>query len=224
MVNVEISPSLMCMDMLQVNQQIAALDKLCDSYHLDIMDGHYVKNFALSFDWIKAVKSLATKPLHLHLMVIHPQEYLEACARAGASSISPQYDTIVRDAFRTVDRIHDLGCEAGVVLNPAEPVALLEPFIERLDRITLMTVDPGYAGQRFIPEVLQKITALRKIREARQLHFCIEIDGSCNRKTYHDLVTAGAEILIVGTSGLFGLDEDVTEAWHKMQAELEAAC
>lgn len=212
------APSLMCMDILHVEEQLAVLDPRCDIYHVDIMDGNYVKNFACSIDFVKAIKAHTTKPIDMHLMVLHPAEYLEACARAGADYISPHADTITRDAFRTLDTIRGAGCKTGVVLNPSEPLEMIRRYLGRLDKVTLLTVDPGYAGQKFVPEILNKVRELVDLREEMGLSFPIEIDGSCNEKTYRRLYEAGADVLIVGTSGLFNLDPDLAVAWDKMMA------
>ncbi len=210
------APSLMCMDVLHMQDQLEVLDSRCDIYHVDIMDGNYVKNFACSIDLVKAIKPVVTKPIDMHLMVLHPADYLIPCARAGADYISPHADTITRDAFRTLDTIRDSGCKTGIVLNPSEPLEMISHYIKRLDKITLLTVDPGYAGQKFVPEMLDKIRELVAIRERMGLEYLIEIDGGCNEKTYRRLYEAGSDVLIVGSSGLFSLDKDLPTAWDKM--------
>ncbi len=219
----QFSPSLMCMDALHVQDQLEVLDPRCDIYHVDIMDGNYVKNFACSIDFVKAIKPHTTKPIDMHLMVLHPADYLEPCAKAGADYISPHMDTITRDAFRTLDTIRSFGCKTGIVLNPADSLESISRYIGRLDKITLLTVDPGYAGQKFVPEVLDKVRELVALREKLGLHFLIEIDGGCNEKSYRWLYEAGADVLIVGSSGLFNLDPSLPVAWDKMMALYEGA-
>jgi D-allulose-6-phosphate 3-epimerase len=219
----QFSPSLMCMDTLHVQAQLAVLDPRCDIYHVDIMDGNYVKNFACSIDFVKAIKPHTTKPIDMHLMVLHPADYLVSCAKAGADYISPHMDTITRDAFRTLDTIRALGCKTGVVLNPADSLESIRHYIGRLDKITLLTVDPGYAGQKFVPEVLDKVRQLVALRDELGLSFLIEIDGGCNEKSYRWLRDAGADVLIVGSSGLFNLDADLAVAWDRMMMQYAQA-
>ena len=137
-------------------------------------------------------------------------------AKAGADYISPHADRITKDAFRIMNQIHDLGCKTGVAINPSESLDEIKYYIHLLDKITVMTVDPGYAGQKFVPQMLDKIRELVKIREERGLHFLIEVDGSCNERTFKQLYDAGVDVMIVGSSGLFKLDSDLSKAWDKM--------
>jgi D-allulose-6-phosphate 3-epimerase len=220
---VQISPSLMCMDLVHFAEQIRFFDKHANFLHIDIIDGHYVRNFALSPYFMKDVARLTKVPMDVHLMVTDPDDFLDMMAKAGAGWISPHAETISRAAFRTIKTIRDLGCRPGVVLNPATPLDTIRHYIHLLDKITFLTVDPGYAGQPFIPEVLDKIAEARTLRRQRGLDFLIEIDGACNRRTFPDLVQAEADVLILGSSGLFNLDSDIRRAWELMVADLTAA-
>lgn len=210
------SPSLMCMDLMDIKQQLEILNPLADFYHVDIMDGHFVPNITLSPDFVAAVSKVATKPLDCHLMVTNPGQYIDALAKAGAGFICPHAETINADAFRTIKRIQDAGCKVGITLNPATDVSAIKYYIHLMDKITVMTVDPGFAGQPFIRESLAKIRELKALKEQNGYGYIIEIDGSCNEKTFGELDEAGAECFIVGTSGLFHLDNDLPTAWDKM--------
>ncbi len=210
----QISPSLMCMNLMDIRQQLAVLNRRADMLHIDIMDGHYVKNITLSPFFIEQIRPHTSLLLDVHLMVENPTDFIDPIARAGADFICPHAETINRDAFRVINQIRVLGKKVGVVLNPATPVEFIRHYLHLLDKITVMTVDPGYAGQPFIPEMLEKIRQLRDLKRQQNLSYLIEIDGSCNQRTYRDLMGAGAEVLIVGSSGLFNLDPDLETAWE----------
>lgn len=210
------SPSLMCMDLLDIKNQTEILNERADFYHVDIMDGHFVKNITLSPDFVKAMSKIATIPMDCHLMVTNPYDYIETLAQAGATYISPHAETINSEAFRVINKIKSLGCKVGIVLNPATPVEYIQHYIHHIDKITVMSVDPGFAGQPYIPEMLEKIKKLKELKEANNYKYLIEVDGSCNQKTFKELKKAGAEVFIVGSSGLFNNDKDLRKAWDIM--------
>ncbi|MFH8132937.1 D-allulose 6-phosphate 3-epimerase [Pantoea osteomyelitidis] len=219
----QISPSLMCMNLMEIKQQLAVLNSRADFLHVDIMDGHYVKNITLSPFFIEQIRPHTELAIDVHLMVEEPTHFIEAVANAGADYICPHAETINRDAFRVINQIRSLGKKVGIVLNPATPVSFIHHYIHLLDKITVMTVDPGYAGQPFIPEMVQKIVELKALKQAHGHRYLIEIDGSCNQRTYSQLLNAGAEVLIVGTSGLFNVHEDLATAWTMMRESIDAA-
>ena len=157
MAKAEFSPSLMCMDLLELKEQVAFLNGKADLYHVDIMDGHFVKNITLSPDFVRVLSRIATKPIDCHLMVTNPEDYVESLARAGAGYITPHAETIGNQAFRIIRAIRDAGCKVGVAVSPATPLGMLESYLHLLDKLTIMTVDPGFAGQPFIREMLDKI-------------------------------------------------------------------
>lgn len=212
----------MCMDFLQMKEQLEVMNSRMDLYHVDIMDGHYCKNITLSPDLVAAYSKVASLPMDCHLMTTNPGDWIEALAKAGASYISPHAETINVDAYRILNMIENLGCRPGVVLNPASPLSYAEPYLNRIELLTLMTVDVGFAGQPFIEEVLAKVALAKRWREERGYHYQIQIDGSCNSKTYRRFTEAGADILIVGSSGLFGLNEDLEAAIDQMYHNYEA--
>lgn len=220
---IQISPSLMCMNLMEIKQQLAVLNTRADFLHVDIMDGHYVKNITLSPFFIEQIRPHTPVAIDVHLMVEQPTDFIEAVANAGADYICPHAETINRDAFRVINLIRSLGKKPGVVLNPATPVSFIHHYLHLLDKITVMTVDPGYAGQPFIPEMVEKIRALSALKRAHGYHYLIELDGSCNQRTYRTLLEAGAEVLIVGTSGLFNLHDDLSTAWTMMRDSIDAA-
>ncbi|RRD39203.1 ribulose-phosphate 3-epimerase [Leptotrichia sp. OH3620_COT-345] len=216
MEKVRFSPSLMCMDLTRFKEQVDILNERADFYHVDIMDGHFVKNITLSPFFVEQLNKISKLPIDVHLMTEFPGDYIDVLGKVGAAYISPHAETINKDAFRIINKIKNVGCKVGVVLNPATPVEWIKYYIHLVDKITVMTVDPGFAGQPFIPEMLEKIKELKTLKEENGYSYIIEIDGSCNEKTFRKLVKAGGEVFIVGSSGLFNLDNSLTDAWDKM--------
>lgn len=214
--NCKFSPSLMCMDLTKFREQIEVLNTRADMYHVDIMDGHYVKNITLSPFFIEQLKRISTIPIDAHLMVENPADFVEMTARAGADYVSMHAETINKEAFRLINQIKELGSKVGIVINPATQIDIIFPYIHLIDKITVMSVDPGFAGQKFIKETLQKISQLKDLKVEHGYNYLIEIDGSCNEKTFKEIAAAGTEVFIIGTSGLFSLNEDIDKAWDKM--------
>ena len=210
------SPSLMCMDYLRIGEQIKTLDERCDMYHVDIMDGIYVKNFSWSPMMVEAIKPVTTKPIDIHVMLMDPEVHIPLFAQSGAEYISLHCDRIARNAFQIIDQVKSLGCKIGVIVNPSESLNMIEYYIELLDKITVMTVDPGYAGQRFLDFTLGKVEELVRIRETRKLNYLIEVDGACNERSFKKIYDAGADVFIIGESGLFGKSQDLGKAWDIM--------
>ena len=210
------SPSLMCMDLTRFREQITAMNGRADFYHVDIMDGSYVKNITLSPFFIENLKKITDVPIDVHLMVNHPEDIIPMCIEAGADIISFHPETANNKIFRLLNQIKDAGRRCGVVLNPATPADAIKEYAHLLDKVTVMSVDPGYAGQKFIPESLTKIKELIAMRENKGYHYLTEIDGSCNEKTFNVISRSGVDVFIVGTSGLFSLADNVSDAWDKM--------
>lgn len=210
------SPSLMCMDLTRFREQITAMNGRADFYHVDIMDGSYVKNITLSPFFVENLKKITDVPIDVHLMVNHPEDIIPMCIDAGADIISFHPETANNKIFRLLNQIKDAGRRCGVVLNPATPADAIKEYAHLLDKVTVMSVDPGYAGQKFIPESLTKIKELIAMRENKGYHYLTEIDGSCNEKTFNVISQSGVDVYIVGTSGLFSLADNVSDAWDKM--------
>lgn len=220
--NCKFSPSLMCMDLAKFKEQVLFLNQHAHSFHVDIMDGHYVENITLSPFFVEQLSKWATIPIDVHFMCDKPEPFIHAALDAGASCISVHPDTVANSLFRVADKVHDQGKQFGVVLNPEAPVSTIREYVHVLDKVTVMSVDPGFAGQRFIPESLDKVQQLRAMRAERELDFLVEIDGSCNRNTFKAIYDAGVDIFIIGASGLFSLDGDIKVAWQTMQQIFEA--
>ena len=210
------SPSLMCLDLLNANREIEILDRHADAYHVDIMDGHFAPNITLSPDFVSAVNKASDVPMDIHLMVTRPQDWITTLVSNGATWISMHAETINSNAFRMINLIESEGAKAGVVLNPATPISWVEAYLDRVDLVTLMTVDVGFAGQPFIEQVLPKIEKLAEVKAMQGLNFTIQIDGSCNGKTFKRLYDAGAERFILGNSGLWSLSPDLEDAFQLM--------
>lgn len=228
------NPSLMCMDFLNIKEQISVLNKRADMYHFDIMDGHFVPNITLSPDLAKAMAPAMALPVDFHLMVTDPENYVQSCANAVKSLtergiisyFSPHAEAVSGKGFRIFDQIRAAGFKPGVVINPETPLCMVEAYLHRLDKITVMSVDPGFAGQPFIPEVLDKVRALKalKAQDPEKYHLIIEMDGSCNKKTFKMLSEAGVESFVVGTSGLFNNDPaDLNHAFDILEEDFRCA-
>jgi len=210
--DVKISPSMMCADLSRLGQQIKELEEAgVDMFHWDIMDGLYVHNFALSPAIIAACRPYSQLPFDVHLGISDPAGFITEAAEAGADIISLQLETTPH-LHRAVRRIHALGKKAGVVVGPTTPLTFLETILDELDMVTLMTVDVGFAGQSFIWPVLDKVCTLRRWVQERGLSLDIQVDGQINASTIASAVIAGANVLVVGTSGLFAAMENLKEA------------
>ncbi len=218
-----IAPSLMCMDLTKFKEQVSFLDNKIGYYHVDIMDGHFVPNLTLSPFFVEQLSKISTAPSDCHLMVTDPAMYIEPLAKAGAGMLSFHAETANGQAFRLIDSIRQHGMKCGLVINPETRLEEVTLYLSRLDKVTIMTVDPGFAGQPFIPEMLEKIKAFVEYRDEHKLNLQIEIDGSCNPNTYRKLLETGADVFIVGSSGLFNNDPDIEVAWGMMQKDIEDA-
>ncbi len=214
----EFAPSLMCMDLLRFKEQVEFLNSVAHYFHVDIMDGHFVPNITLSPFFISELKKIAQKPIDAHLMVTNPEIIADLCVNAGSDMISFHPETINGKAFRLIEKLEKNGVQIGLVFNPETLPDYAQYYLQFADKITVMTVDPGFAGQSFITPMLKKIEYFRNMREKKGYHYKIEIDGSCNQKTFAGLIKAGAEVFVIGSSGLFGLDSDINTAWEKMMS------
>ncbi|KMJ57643.1 allulose-6-phosphate 3-epimerase [Bacillus sp. LL01] len=209
------SASLMCMDFLHVKDQLEVLNHSVDYYHIDIIDGHYSKNLSLSPDLMKAFRKVANKPMDVHLATTNPEDWIEICADAGATYISPQAETINHHAFRVLNMIARVGCRVGIVINPATPLRYIESYLGRVELLTIMTVDPGFPGQPFINEMIEKIEEAVRLREEKGYSYKIQVDGAVNKHSFSLLKKAGADVYVLGSSGLFNLDENIDLACKK---------
>lgn len=213
----------MCMDFLKVGEQLEVLNHNFDGLHFDIMDGHFCKNLSLSPAFLRAIRKKTDLPVDVHIMATEPGDFIEEIGRAGATSISVHAETINTDAFRTFRKIKELGCKVGLVLNPATTLEENRYLLGEVDLLTIMTVDIGFAGQKFILEMLDKIRTAKQMRESKGYHYLIQIDGGCRADYYRQLYLAGADAYIVGNAGLFSLDENLQKASDKMHRQFAEA-
>jgi ribulose-phosphate 3-epimerase len=194
-----VSPSILAADFLNLGRDIEMLNSSdADMIHCDVMDGVFVPNISFGFPVIKQVASIATKPLDVHLMIVNPQNYIGAVRDAGAALMNVHQEACVH-LHRTICAIKDAGMKAAVTLNPSTPVEMLEDVIDELDMVLLMSVNPGFGGQKFIENTLKKIRRLRAMIEVSQSNALIEIDGGVNANTAPKLSEAGADVLVAGS-------------------------
>lgn len=194
-----ISPSLLSANFIDLKSDIEMINKSeADWLHLDIMDGVFVPNISFGFPVIEAVSKICTKPLDVHFMIVHPEQYIEQTAKAGAMMMNVHYEACTH-LHRTIQQIHDAGMKAGVTLNPSTPVSVLEDIICDVDMVLLMSVNPGFGGQKFIENTINKLARLRQLIEASGSKALIEIDGGVQAETAPRLVKAGADILVSGS-------------------------
>ena len=168
-----------------------------DWLHLDIMDGVFVPNISFGFPVLNALKDVCKKPMDVHLMIVEPQKFIDEVAATGAYMMNVHYEACTH-LHRTITAIKEAGMKAGVTLNPHTPVSLLEDIIQELDMVLLMSVNPGYGGQRFIEHSVEKVKELKKLIDRKGLSTLIEVDGGVNAETGKRLVDAGADVLVAG--------------------------
>ena len=193
-----ISPSILSADFNNLGKDILMLNQSeADWIHFDVMDGVFVPNISFGLPVIQHVKKIATKPLDVHLMIINPDPFIKPFRDSGADILTVHYE-VCNNLHRTIGAIHNEGMKAGVCLNPHTPVHLLEDIISDLDLVLLMSVNPGFGGQKFIQNTYQKVIKLRRLIEEKHSHALIEIDGGVNLETGKLLFDAGADALVAG--------------------------
>ncbi|MBP8687132.1 MAG: ribulose-phosphate 3-epimerase [Prevotella sp.] len=194
-----VSPSLLSANFLNLQEDIEMINRSeADWLHLDVMDGEFVPNISFGFPIIEAVSKICKKPLDVHFMIMHPEKYIERTAKLGAMIMNVHYEACTH-LHRTVQQIHNAGMKAAVTLNPATPVSMLEDIIGDVDMVLLMSVNPGFGGQTFIENTIQKVKRLRKMIDDAGTDTLIEVDGGVNAKTAPILVKAGVDVLVSGS-------------------------
>lgn len=193
-----ISPSLLSADFGNIQLDVEMLNaSAADMIHLDVMDGVFVPNISFGFPVIKAVQKHATKPLDVHLMIVEPQKYVSQVRDCGADIMNVHYE-VCPHLHRTIQQIKQAGMKAAVTINPATPVSLLEDIVADVDMVLLMSVNPGFGGQKFIPGTIKKVKQLRELISASGSSAKIQVDGGVNMETGAQLAQAGADILVAG--------------------------
>jgi ribulose-phosphate 3-epimerase len=195
-----VSPSILTANFANLQKDIEMLNNSeADWIHVDVMDGVFVPNISFGFAIIKQIKALAKKPLDVHLMIVDPDRYLQDFKDAGADQITVHLEACTH-LNRTVAKIHELGCLAGVAINPHTPVALLDDIVAELDTVLIMSVNPGFGAQKFIDNTYKKINDLVSLTRSRKPNLHIEIDGGVDSSNAHKLLAAGANVLVAGNA------------------------
>lgn len=193
-----VSPSLLSADFGNLARDIEMINESkAQMLHLDVMDGVFVPNISFGFPVIKYVQQLCKKPLDVHLMIVEPQKFINEVRDCGAQIMNVHFE-VCNHLDRVVQQIHDVGMKAGVTINPATPVYLLRDIVEQLDLVLLMSVNPGFGGQKFIPNTLNKVKELRALIEEKGSKAVIEVDGGVNDVTGKQLADAGVDVLVAG--------------------------
>ena len=194
-----VSPSLLAADFSNLGKDIEIINNSeADMLHLDVMDGVFVPNISFGFPVMEAVAEVCTKPLDVHLMIVEPEKWISQVRDLGADIMNIHQEACTH-LYSTVCHIREAGMKAGVTLCPATPVSVLEDIITELDMVLLMSVEPGFGGQKFIPHTLEKVRCLRELIDKTGSKALIEIDGGVNEKTGSELARAGADILVAGS-------------------------
>jgi ribulose-phosphate 3-epimerase len=217
----QIVPSIFAADFMRLGEDIRRVEEAgIQMIHVDVMDGHFVPNFTMGTPITESIRRSSRVKLDHHLMIEDPDTYAPIFIKAGADCVSVHYE-VCRNLDRTIHMIQELGAKAGVVINPATPAGLLENVLDFVDYILVMSVNPGYGGQKFIPYTLRKVRELARVRRERHLQFAIEIDGGVGPENIAEVARAGVDWVVAGSS-VFGAP-DPARAVREMQQSAEEA-
>ncbi len=216
-----IAPSILSADFAKLGADVAAVERAgADWIHVDVMDGHFVPNLTIGPVVVEAVRRSTSLPLDVHLMIEHPERYVTEFVKAGAATIGVQVEACPH-LHRTIAQIHEAGARASVVLNPGTPVLAIEPVLSDVDQVLVMTVNPGFGGQKFIESMLAKIATLRRLLDERGREVTLEVDGGISLETIGRAARAGADVFVAGTA-VFGAP-DYAQAIAALRAAATAA-
>jgi len=197
------SASVMCANLGRLEDDLKALEEAgCEELHFDIMDGMFVPNFTLGFDFIKACRAICSIPCSAHLMIMRPEDYVTRFIEAGCSVVTVHVESCTH-IHRTLTQIREAGASPGIAINPATALTKLDYVLDMVERVMVMTVDPGYAGQKIIPGAFERVRILKENLTYRNSKARIEVDGNINVRNAATLYTAGAEIFVLGSSSIF---------------------
>jgi ribulose-phosphate 3-epimerase len=211
-----LAPSILSADFNNLSKDIQLINESeADWFHVDVMDGVFVPNISFGFPILKHVKKISQKPLDVHLMIVNPEKYIEEFAKAGADIITVHYEACVH-LHRILQSIRSLGIKAGVAINPATPVSVLEDVLNDADLFLVMSVNPGFGGQKFIPRTIDKIRQLRIDLDEAGSKAVIEVDGGVDATNYRSVIDAGADVIVAG-SAVFNMP-DPKEAIKNLKA------
>jgi ribulose-phosphate 3-epimerase len=213
---IKLAPSILSADFARLGEQIAEVARAgADYIHVDVMDGHFVPNITIGAPVVASIRPLTSLPLDVHLMIEHPERYISEFAKAGADIITVHVEACPH-LHGTIKSIKELGVKAGVSLNPATPLSAIEEIIPHVDLVLIMSVNPGFGGQSFIPATLPKIKNLRKLLNDRKVDAELEVDGGVTADNAPGIVKAGANVLVAGNS-VFKAKEGISQALRRLR-------
>lgn len=217
--HVLIAPSILSADFGRLGHQVAEAEAAgADLIHVDVMDGHFVPNITVGPLVVRALRPVTHLPLQVHLMIEQPERYIDEFVRAGADAVIVHVETCPH-LDRTLEQIREAGALPEVVLNPATPLVMIEEVLDQVESVLVMTVNPGFGGQKLIPSTLDKVRRLRRILDERGRHCRIEVDGGINLSTLREVVAAGADVLVMGAA-IFEGEGDIATTIHRLRAAL----